>query len=86
MVSNLALFCLATVLATFQKNWAIFSKSSGHPERIYRIRLWRYGSGTMTLSIMTLSIVMLSIIHDEYHLCLVSFMVSSIIYAEHHLC
>jgi hypothetical protein len=31
MVSNLALFCLATVLAIFQKNWAIFSKSSGHP-------------------------------------------------------
>ncbi len=24
MVSNLALFCLATVLATFQKNWVIF--------------------------------------------------------------
>ncbi len=32
MVSNLALFWLATVLATFQKNWAIFSKSSGHDE------------------------------------------------------
>ncbi len=31
MVSNLALFCLATVLATFKKNWVIFSKSSGHP-------------------------------------------------------
>jgi len=31
MVCNLALFCLATVLATFQKNWVIFSNSSGHP-------------------------------------------------------
>jgi hypothetical protein len=30
IVSNLALFCLATVLATFSKKWAIFSKSSGH--------------------------------------------------------
>jgi hypothetical protein len=28
---NLALFCLLTVLATFLKNWVIFSKSSGHP-------------------------------------------------------
>jgi hypothetical protein len=32
MVSNLALFCLVTYLATFQKNWAIFFKSSGHPD------------------------------------------------------
>jgi hypothetical protein len=31
MVSNLALLYLATVLATFFKKWAIFSKSSGHP-------------------------------------------------------
>ncbi len=31
MVSNLALFCLATVLATFQKIGQFFYKSSGHP-------------------------------------------------------
>jgi hypothetical protein len=33
MVCILALFGLATVLATFQKHWAFFSKSSGHPVR-----------------------------------------------------
>ncbi len=27
-------FSSATVLATFQKNWAIFHKSSGHPAEI----------------------------------------------------
>jgi hypothetical protein len=32
MVSNLALFRLATVLATFQKIGRFFSKSSGHPD------------------------------------------------------
>ena len=32
MVSNLALFCLANYLATFQKIGAIFSESSGHPD------------------------------------------------------
>ena len=41
MVSNLTLFCLATfvgfdilfdnLFGYFQKNWAIFSKTSGHP-------------------------------------------------------
>ncbi len=31
MLSNLALFCLATVLATFRKIGQLFSKSSGHP-------------------------------------------------------
>jgi hypothetical protein len=31
-VCNLALFCLATVLATFQKIGQFFTKSSGHPE------------------------------------------------------
>ncbi len=34
MVSDLALFCLATYLATFPKNGQ-FKKSSGHPERHY---------------------------------------------------
>jgi len=33
MVSNLALFCLATVWATFQKIGQFFYKSSGHPAR-----------------------------------------------------
>jgi hypothetical protein len=32
MVSNLALFYLATFWPLFKKNWAIFSKSSGHPD------------------------------------------------------
>ncbi len=32
MVSNLALFCLATYLATFQYVGRFFSKSSGQPE------------------------------------------------------
>jgi hypothetical protein len=32
MVSNMAIFCLVTVLATFQKIGQFFSKSSGHPE------------------------------------------------------
>jgi hypothetical protein len=31
MVSNLALFCFTTVLATSQKIGQFFSKSSGHP-------------------------------------------------------
>jgi len=31
MVCNLSLFCLATVLATFQKIGRFFSKSSVHP-------------------------------------------------------
>jgi hypothetical protein len=34
MVSNLALFCLGTVLATFQKIGEFFSKSSGHPSQL----------------------------------------------------
>ncbi len=32
MVPNLALLCLATYLATFQKTGQFFSKSSGHPD------------------------------------------------------
>jgi len=32
MVSNFALFCLATVLATFQNIGQSFYKSSGHPD------------------------------------------------------
>ncbi len=31
MVSNLALFCFGNLFGHFSKNWAIFSKSSGHP-------------------------------------------------------
>jgi hypothetical protein len=33
MVSNLALFYLAAVLATFKKIGRFFPNSSGHPER-----------------------------------------------------
>jgi hypothetical protein len=39
MVSN-----LATVLATFLKNWAFFSKSSGHPGHNHRDRTIFYSS------------------------------------------
>jgi hypothetical protein len=34
MVSNLALFCLATYLATFSKIGQFFPKSSFHPGRL----------------------------------------------------
>jgi hypothetical protein len=63
MVSNLALFCLATVLATFQKIGQFFSKSSDHPgdeSHVVLVMLNIVALGVVILTVVMLTVVILS--------------------------